>query len=367
MPRTAGAERRYRMNSNQYANKDNRVRFLIMLISVATVLLVVCLLILVIHNVSGSGTKSNGTDNQDEKNFKINYTTITKATSDVKTGNLVLVNGSHAFTFPEKEEGLISMYTYRQNNPVPKLNGSGSVYQLADTSIRLREPAASQIHNMLVKFYEHSGNTNVNITSAYRTYDEQKNLASSIAAGYSDSHTGLACALRTYDGQKAGELKGDLATYGWIFDHCYEFGFIVRYPDGHDAHTGISNYTNYFRYVGYPHAWYMTHGTAGSGSAQTEAQTTTTGTQTPAAQEPVSGSQTAIYCLEDYLTLLKQYPYSGKHLRFKADNGITYEIYYVPASTGKELTEIPVPQDSTYTYEISGDNDSGFIVTVTLG
>ena len=232
------------MNSNQYANKDNRVRFLIMLISVATVLLVVCLLILVIHNVSGSGTKSNGTDNQDEKNFKINYTTITKATSDVKTGNLVLVNGSHAFTFPEKEEGLISMYTYRQNNPVPKLNGSGSVYQLADTSIRLREPAASQIHNMLVKFYEHSGNTNVNITSAYRTYDEQKNLASSIAAGYSDSHTGLACALRTYDGQKAGELKGDLATYGWIFDHCYEFGFIVRYPDGHDAHTGISNYTS---------------------------------------------------------------------------------------------------------------------------
>ena len=76
---------------------------------------------------------------------------------------------------------------------------------------------------------------------------------------------------------------------------------------------------------------------------------------------------TAIYCLEDYLTLLKQYPYSGQHLRFKADNGITYEIYYVPASTGKELTEIPVPQDSTYTYEISGDNDSGFIVTVTLG
>ena len=61
------------MNSNQYANKDNRVRFLIMLISVATVLLVVCLLILVSHNVSGSGTKSNGTDNQDGKNFKITF------------------------------------------------------------------------------------------------------------------------------------------------------------------------------------------------------------------------------------------------------------------------------------------------------
>jgi hypothetical protein len=41
-----------------------------------------------------------------------------------------------------------------------------------------------------------------------------------------------------------------------------------------------------------------------------------------------------------------------------------YMIYYVPAAEG-DVTYIPVPPDLDY--EISGDNASGFIVTVELG
>jgi hypothetical protein len=56
--------------------------------------------------------------------------------------------------------------------------------------------------------------------------------------------------------------------------------------------------------------------------------------------------------------------YSGsEHLSVTGTDGNQYEIYYVPASD-TELTTIKVPKDLPYT--ISGDNDSGFIVTVNL-
>ena len=46
------------------------------------------------------------------------------------------------------------------------------------------------------------------------------------------------------------------------------------------------------------------------------------------------------------------------------DDGVTYEIYYVPAATGEgATTSVPVPTDMPYT--ISGNNYDGFIVTIT--
>ena len=45
--------------------------------------------------------------------------------------------------------------------------------------------------------------------------------------------------------------------------------------------------------------------------------------------------------------------------------GTGYMIYYVPAEEESTTTQIPVPPHSLY--EISGDNNAGFIVTVHLG
>ena len=51
------------------------------------------------------------------------------------------------------------------------------------------------------------------------------------------------------------------------------------------------------------------------------------------------------------------------HLAITDHNGKRYEVYYVPASTA-ESTNIKVP--SNYAFTISGDNVSGFIVTIDL-
>ena len=70
-------------------------------------------------------------------------------------------------------------------------------------------------------------------------------------------------------------------------------------------------------------------------------------------------------CLEEYLELLeKNYSYSRKHLSFKGDDGRSYEIYFVPAGNALDPS-VAVPVPSNYPYTISGNNYSGFVVTVT--
>lgn len=69
-------------------------------------------------------------------------------------------------------------------------------------------------------------------------------------------------------------------------------------------------------------------------------------------------------CLEEYLELLKNsYAYPNEPLTVSA-NDTEYLIYYVPVSSDS-TTFVPVPPESVGTYEISGNNVDGFIVTVT--
>ena len=36
----------------------------------------------------------------------------------------------------------------------------------------------------------------------------------------------------------------------WLAQNCWEYGFILRYPEGKEEITGISNEPWHFRYVG---------------------------------------------------------------------------------------------------------------------
>ena len=144
-------------------------------------------------------------------------------------------------------------------------------------------------------------------------------------------HTGLSAWLT--DGESTQTLaEGNKSR---LISLASSFGFIQRYPENKYSDTGVSNYTELFRYVGVPHAAYI--------SAQN-------------------------LSLESYLKQLRtSYGYSGTHLLLSADGNVVtanaaYEIYYVPM-TG-DSASIPVPKN--YRYTISGDNVGGFIVTVDL-
>jgi D-alanyl-D-alanine carboxypeptidase len=57
--------------------------------------------------------------------------------------------------------------------------------------------------------------------------------------GHSEHHTGLAMDINSGGG-----------SYEWMAENCWDYGFIVRYPDDHMDITGIIYEPWHFRYVG---------------------------------------------------------------------------------------------------------------------
>lgn len=75
--------------------------------------------------------------------------------------------------------------------------------------------------------------------------------------GTSEHHTGLAADIA--DGRYStltAELE-QTALYKWMVEHCAEYGFIVRYPNGKSEITGIIYEPWHFRYVGVEAATYI--------------------------------------------------------------------------------------------------------------
>jgi len=71
-----------------------------------------------------------------------------------------------------------------------------------------------------------------------------------IAMGYypgADEHqTGLAVNFA----DENGEAKFSTPVLEWMREHCAEYGFILRYPEGREAYTGREAEPGHFRYVG---------------------------------------------------------------------------------------------------------------------
>lgn len=57
--------------------------------------------------------------------------------------------------------------------------------------------------------------------------------------GYSEHHTGL-----------AADIDSTWSGLSWLAENCWQYGFIVRYPEGKTEFTGIIHEPWHFRYVG---------------------------------------------------------------------------------------------------------------------
>ncbi len=117
----------------------------------------------------------------------------------------------------------------------------------------------------------------VYLSSGYRPYSEQSYLyqrkvgqgyseaeAATIVArpGTSEHQTGLACDITDYYRETKDSSLENTDTYRWLSEHCWEYGFVVRYPadksGSADSITGIIYEPWHFRYVGSQAAKYMT-------------------------------------------------------------------------------------------------------------
>lgn len=249
--------------------------------------------------------------------------TVKFTADDIHKGSLILVNADYEYTFPEGDIDVDTLY-----------NNKNGCYEAGDNVTKLDRTVITQINSMMEAFAASQGaaSTDLFIIDGFRTFEEQADRHSSgisktFEAGHCDYHTGRTFDMYRFDttsstGYSIFSAEGN---YEWFAENAGNYGFIVRYPQGKEAETGENARAYTYRYVGPAHASYIN----------------------------ANG-----LCLEEYIALLKEHT-KDNPLETMA-NGLSYSVYYVPASEGE--TEISVPKDSLY--EISGNNADGFIVTV---
>ena len=70
------------------------------------------------------------------------------------------------------------------------------------------------------------------------------------APGTSEHQTGMALDIVSYSYQNLTQKQEETAEQKWLMEHCWEYGFILRYPVGSTAITGIVYEPWHYRYVG---------------------------------------------------------------------------------------------------------------------
>ncbi len=99
--------------------------------------------------------------------------------------------------------------------------------------------------------------------SGYRTYAFQVEVYQSMIDAYGKEYTDAVSARPGHSEHQTGytvdcntidDAFGETAEGEWLAKHCWEYGFIIRYPEGKEAITGYDYESWHIRYVGVEHA-----------------------------------------------------------------------------------------------------------------
>lgn len=283
---------------------------------------------------SGAYANSSAPAAQDSENsvslirVPLGYELRQMTEAELHEGNLILVNKSYEYVFPDDLQ-LTDMYDLAMQ--------SGG-YSVSGIDVRMQPEAAQAMDAMLTDFYYATGLDSLYIMCSYRSREESQELFDASVAenglehaqmyvmlpGFSEHHSALAADLGIIleDGSYMNFVNE--GSYSWIKEHCAEYGFILRYPEDKVDITEIGYESWHFRYLGVPNA--------------------------------TAVSATGL-CYEEYIDFIKNYRAEGDHYAVTTADG-SYEIYYAPG------LQIAVPSDRPY--EISGNNVDGFIITVSV-
>lgn len=154
-------------------------------------------------------------------------------------------------------------------NPLPE-NYTVTLKRLAN-GLQVDERIYDDLNAMLIDC--HKAGLSPVVCSAYRPHATQVRLhnnkiARLRAAGYSydaavkeagrwvavpgtsEHETGMALDLVSYGYQLLNERQENTPEQKWLMEHCWEYGFILRYPTDKTEITGIGYEPWHYRYVG---------------------------------------------------------------------------------------------------------------------
>lgn len=125
-----------------------------------------------------------------------------------------------------------------------------------DTGVLMDEEMAAD-YAALSQAVEERFGERLLIRSSYRTREEQEETIlqdGEVAAALDASEHQAGLALDVYVAGYAGRAFLKTEAGRWVNDHCWEYGFIIRYPYYGTGSTGIPYEPWHLRYVGRPHA-----------------------------------------------------------------------------------------------------------------
>lgn len=143
------------------------------------------------------------------------------------------------------------------------------------TEIESERSVDSRIAESLQKMLDDAAREGLSmyVASAYRPYDKQREVFNAtmqdwINQGYSplnsydetkksvavpgtsEHATGLAVDIISSEYEELDDRQGDTDEQKWLMEHCWEYGFILRYPEDKGDVTGIIYEPWHYRYVG---------------------------------------------------------------------------------------------------------------------
>ena len=175
------------------------------------------------------------------------------------TDFLMLVNRSHKLSKTDVPTDLVEIASVL----------SADIVKVKYTGTKANRTAVEALGKMLSAAIS-EGVSNVQISSAYRTYSEQQKLVDNSVAKYQKNNPGWSrdrCLSATYQtvapagsSEHQTGLAFDITVPGvsftgteqqkWLHQHCAEYGFIVRFTAEKQKLTGFVAESWHFRYVG---------------------------------------------------------------------------------------------------------------------
>ena len=171
---------------------------------------------------------------------KIGNISIQNASAQTALDNVLLVNVFSPLPDGYSIGELVDLY------------GEKRSFQLASSDISLTRETFEAANGMFHQANQ-DGVKGFTITSGYRTEERQRELykndkkGTAAKPGTSEHQTGLAFDVTTrHDGGGFEETE----QFRWLSENCWDFGFILRYPEGKEDITGIPYEPWHYRYVG---------------------------------------------------------------------------------------------------------------------
>lgn len=149
-----------------------------------------------------------------------------------------------------------SMLLVNEDHPIDK-DYPADIVEYKDTGVLMNSCIIDHYAELSAAVSEKVGDK-LYVMSSYRSYEDQERVyeeeGAEIAAlpGTSEHQTGLALDVYVSEFAGAGFIESEAGIF--VNDHCYDYGFIIRYPYGAEDITGFSYEPWHIRYIGLPHS-----------------------------------------------------------------------------------------------------------------